>query len=312
MKQIVKDTSAYYLLGYNSSFTAADGKFHEIKVRLKNKPGVEIRARKGYWALTRAELSAATAPTKVEKPSPVQNALTAMSASVRERVVRTWLGTQRSDNGKTRLTFVWEPAPRVAGEAVRSSEQASAVQVMAIGPDGSPLFRGRAPDSPSPAGGKVTFEVPPGKIELRLTVQGAGADTLDTETREVSVPDLTAPQTSLSTPEVFRGRTPREMQQVKADPAAVPVVGRDFLRTDHLLVRVAAYGPGSTPPAMTAKLLNRAGQKMADLPVAAQPDKPADIDLPLAALASGDYVVEIDAAGDGGPAQELLAFRITG
>ena len=312
MKQIVKDTSAYYLLGYNSSFTAADGKFHEIKVRLKNKPGVEIRARKGYWALTRDELTAATAPPKIDKPSPVQDALTAMGASVRERVVRTWLGTERGENGKTKLTFVWEPAPKVAGDTLRASDQASMVQIMAVGPDGSPLFRGRAPDAPSPAGGKVTFEVPPGKIELRITAQGASANTLDTEMREVSVPDLTAPQTSLSTPEVFRGRTPRDMQQIKADPGAVPVVGRDFQRTDRLMIRVAAYGPGSTPPALTAKLLNRAGQKMADLPVAAQADKPAEIDLPLAALASGDYVLEIDASGNGGPAQQLLGFRVTG
>ena len=312
MKQIVKDTSAYYLLGYNSSFTAADGKFHEIKVRLKNKPGVEIRARKGYWALTRDELAVATAPPKIDKPTPVQNALTAMSASVRERVVRTWLGTERGENGKTKLTFVWEPAPKVAGDVSRPTDQASAVQVMAIGQDGSPLFRGRAPNAPSPAGGAVSFEVPPGKIELRITVQGSGASTLDTETREVPVPDLTAPQTSLSTPEVFRGRTPHDIQQIKADPGAVPVVTRDFARTDRLLIRVTAYGPGSTAPALTAKLLNRAGQKMADVPVTAESDKPAEMDLPLAALVAGEYIVEIDASGDGGPAQQLLGFRVTG
>ena len=49
MKQIVRDTSAYYLLGYNSTHTATDGKFHEIKVRVK-RPGIQVRARKGYWA----------------------------------------------------------------------------------------------------------------------------------------------------------------------------------------------------------------------------------------------------------------------
>ena len=62
MKQIVRDTSAYYLIGYNSSQAPTDGKFHEIKVRVK-RPGVQVRARKGYWALT-AEETAATAPPK--------------------------------------------------------------------------------------------------------------------------------------------------------------------------------------------------------------------------------------------------------
>src|SRR6185503_8364204 len=38
MKQITRDSSAYYLLGYNSSQTPSDGKFHDIKVRVK-RPG---------------------------------------------------------------------------------------------------------------------------------------------------------------------------------------------------------------------------------------------------------------------------------
>ncbi|MEZ4288993.1 MAG: VWA domain-containing protein, partial [Myxococcota bacterium] len=35
MAQIVRDSSAYYLLGYNSSETPQDGKFHPIRVRVK-------------------------------------------------------------------------------------------------------------------------------------------------------------------------------------------------------------------------------------------------------------------------------------
>ncbi|MGH9203693.1 MAG: VWA domain-containing protein, partial [Vicinamibacterales bacterium] len=49
MKQIIRDSSAYYLLGYNSTQAPQDGKFHEIKVRVK-RSGVQVRARKGYWA----------------------------------------------------------------------------------------------------------------------------------------------------------------------------------------------------------------------------------------------------------------------
>ena len=42
MKQIVTDSSAYYLLGYNSTQAPQDGKFHEIKVRVK-RSGAEVR-----------------------------------------------------------------------------------------------------------------------------------------------------------------------------------------------------------------------------------------------------------------------------
>jgi hypothetical protein len=158
----------------------------------------------------------------------------------------------------------------------------------------------------------VSFEVPPGTVQLRLSVEGPSSNTLDTETRSLSVPDLTAPQTSLSTPEMFLARTPHDLQLIKANPQAVPTVSRDFVRTDHLLVRVSAYGPGTTPPKLTAKLVNRSGQSMADLPVSAASDRPSEIDLPLAGLAAGDYLIQIDAAGDGGAAQELVGFRVTG
>ena len=42
MKQIIRDASAYYLVGYNSTQAPTDGKFHEIKVRVK-RPGVQVR-----------------------------------------------------------------------------------------------------------------------------------------------------------------------------------------------------------------------------------------------------------------------------
>src|SRR5712691_1706064 len=71
MTQIVRDSSAYYLLGYNSTQAPADGKFHEIKVQVK-RPGVQVRARKGYWALTTEDVARALAP-RVEVPKVVQN-----------------------------------------------------------------------------------------------------------------------------------------------------------------------------------------------------------------------------------------------
>ena len=103
-------------------------------------------------------------------------------------------------------------------------------------------------------------------------------------------------------------------QLLKADPNPVPVVGRDFSRADRLLVRVAAYGPAGTTPSLTAKLLNRAGQVMSEIPVAppASPGARADIEMALGPLAAGEYVIEITAAGESGEAKELVAFRVIG
>jgi hypothetical protein len=46
MKQITRDSSAYYLIGYNSTQAPTDGKFHNIRVRVK-RPGVQVRAQEG-------------------------------------------------------------------------------------------------------------------------------------------------------------------------------------------------------------------------------------------------------------------------
>ena len=160
---------------------------------------------------------------------------------------------------------------------------------------------------------RVTFEVPPGTLQLKMTVEGSGAETLDSETRELTVPDLTGPQTLLGTPGVYRARTARDAQQLKNNADAVPAAGREFLRSDRLLVKVPTYGPGMTPPAVTARLLNRTGQPMNDVPVVlgAPAAAVALIELALAPLAPGEYVLEITVTGSSGDAKEMVGFRVT-
>ena len=325
MKQITRDSSAYYLIGYNSAQAPTDGKFHEIKVRVK-RPGVQVRARRGYWALNREEVARATAPAKPSVPKPVELAIAnAVVRPSRASVVRSWVGMSRGDNGKTRVTFVWEPLPKAPGD--RAREEPARVSLMAIAPDGSPSFRGKVPDialastAPAAVGGaasaskgpsRVSFDVAPGKLQLRISVEGSASQVLDSEVREVSVPDLTSAQATLGTPSVLRARNAREFQQLRADADAVPIAGREFNRIEHLLVRVPTYGPGGTTPALSVHLLNRAGAAMNELK--AEPSPRAgeqQIDLPLAALPPGEYVVEIK-AGDQGEATELVGFRVTG
>jgi hypothetical protein len=161
---------------------------------------------------------------------------------------------------------------------------------------------------------KISFEARPGPMQLRIAVENATADVLDSEIREIAIPDLTIPQTAIGTPVVFRARTLKEVQQLKTDPRAMPTAAREFTRTDRVFLRVAAYAPGVSAPTVTAKLLNRTGQAMNDLTVSAPaaPGAAQDIDLALAPLAPGEYLIEITAAGAGEPAKELVGFRVTG
>jgi hypothetical protein len=323
MKQIVIDSSAYYLLGYNSTMTAPDGKFHEIKVSLKQKrAGVEIRHRKGYWALKpddAAKMAAAAAGARAAVPvNPVATALAA-TTTPRSRAIRTWIGTERGANGKTKVTFVWEPMTTLAGDVVRDADRPVRVAVTAGSADGLQYFRGRVPETPltptagATAGSRITFDAQPGKMQLRLSIEGQGADVIDSESREVVIPDLTSPQTSFGTPQVFRARTPLDLQRLKADPQPVPAAARDFSRSERLLVRFAVYGPAGSTPTLKAQLLNRAGQTMSELPVTAAGagGSVSQIELPLSNLSPSDYAISLKASGEGGDAAELVAFHVT-
>ncbi|MGH9257369.1 MAG: VWA domain-containing protein [Vicinamibacterales bacterium] len=320
LAQIVRDSSYYYLMGYNSTLAPSDGKFHQITVRVRRR-GVDVRSRKGYWALTAEDITRSTRVTP-DTPKPVQQALASIATSVQAgKYVRTWVGTARGEAGKTRVTLIWEPLPQPPG-ARRDQPQPGRVSVIAAGLKGDLVFRGRSPDAAlastgapttpaaPPASGpqRLTFDAPPGDLELRMSVEAAaGGGTLDSEIRTITVPDLTSPDAALSTPRVHRARTALDFRTVAGDANAVPAIGREFSRTERLLIRFDVYG-NATP---TAVLLNRGGQKMADVPVTATTvGGTHQIDLSLASVATGEYLVEITVKGATGEAKELVPLRV--
>jgi VWFA-related protein len=318
MQQIIRDSSGYYLIGYNSSQAPTDGRFHKIDVEVTRR-GVDVRARKGYWAYTVEDAARAAAPARAEAPPEVTRALATLAEPVRGRPARFWVGTTPADGGKSRVTFVWEPVPPAPGEARRTGDAgASHVTLTALAPDGRPVFRGRvpeqpAPTSPPPAGGatgsSATFDVAPGQLQLRMVVQTADGQVMDSSTRELTVPDYTKVPVSFGTPRIYRARTPRDLQSLLANPTAAPSAERTFSRTERVVVRADAHAPGGSPPVVTARLLNRAGTPMSDVPVRTSGGS-AEIDLILAALAPGDYLLELTAKAEGSSAQEVIAFRL--
>jgi VWFA-related protein len=322
LKQVVRDSSAYYLLGYNSSQAPSDGKFHEIKVKVK-RPGLQVRARKGYWALTAEETARATAPPKPEPERGLTEALANVSSqsASRGKLIRTWIGTGPGEDGKSRVTFVWEPVPPIPGEQRR--EGATRVSLIAAGGDGRAYYRGKVPpDDALTAAGEtgsssrssaVEFDAVPGRMQLRLSVEGTSGQLIDSDVLDVTVPDYTAPQVTVTTPQVIRARTAIEVRQFNANPDAVPVADREFRRTDRLLIRFSAIGPGTETPETSVRLLNRAGQRMSDLPTQPVPGAAAarlQVDLPLAGLPAGEYVVEVKSSAGGAEAKQFVGFRV--
>ncbi|HJU42605.1 MAG TPA: VWA domain-containing protein [Vicinamibacterales bacterium] len=309
MKQIIRDSSAYYLVGYTTQ-APTDGKFHELRVRVK-RPGVQVRARRGFWAFTNEDIARAAAGPKPGPPPAVTRALAAIAPMTNRRYVRTWIGSEKGDNGKTRVTFLWEPLPPTPGV---KRDEARRVTVLATSPKGDIIYRGRVPAelAGTGTGGMTTFDAPPGSLDLRLTIEGDGTGTLDSEDRKLEVPDFSAPDLIISTPRVWVGRNARDFAALSSASPPSPVVTRDFRRTDRLLIKFDVTAPSGTPT-VTAQLLNQQGTKMVDVPVAAaaSASRAMSIDLPLANLAAGQYLLEIIVNGEADkPVSELIAFRV--
>jgi VWFA-related protein len=311
LSQIVRDSSAYYLLGYDSVAAPTDGKFHKIDVRVK-RSNVQVRARQGYWAITPENAERVLAPEKPGPPPGVSKALSVVDEPVRARVIQSWLGTSRGDGGKTTVTFVWQPAPR---PGARAADAPAAVTLMALGDDGTPYYRGRVAVAPgatpaaAPGPARASFDVPPGLVHLRITVEDENQETLDSEVRDLEVPDLTSPELVLGTPLLYRAGTARQIEDIKAQADPVPAVGRTFNRAERLLVRVPVYG---VAPTVVVRLLNQAGEPMRDLDVE-QPGPDgvsSQFELPLNGLAPGDYVLEIGAGEPPARAVEYVGIRV--
>ena len=261
MKQIVRDTSAYYLLGYNSTQAPTDGKFHEIKVRVK-RPGVQVRARKGYWALNAEETDARDGSAQAgPAPKPLTAALAPINAPPQSRVIRTLdrhlARRERQDQSHLRLGARAEGAGRPAGGRQRAAGPRCA--------DGG--RRRRLAVFPRPRAGYC--------VGVRGTVDGrrrrqrerraaeAVARQLRGEARarcscgcrskapdpkcsirrcaKSRYPISRSPQTTLGTPRVVPGADrARVCSSSRRDATAVPIAGREFSRTDRLLIRVPA------------------------------------------------------------------------
>jgi hypothetical protein len=241
---------------------------------------------------------------------------------MRGKTIRTWIGTAPADGGRSRVTFVWEPVPSTPGEPRR--DPPTRVSLIAAGGEGRAYFRGKVPSDEAAASADtsalqsgrssaVEFDATPGRMQLRLSVEGASGQMIDSDILDLDVPDYTAPQVSLTTPQVLRARNAIEVRQLNANPGAVPVADREFRRTERLLIRFSASGPGTEVPETSVRLLNRAGQRMSDLPtqpVAGATGGRLQVDLPLAGLPAGEYIVEVKSAAGGSEAKQFVGFRV--
>ena len=317
LRQLVRDSSAYYLVGYSSSLPS-DGKFHEIKVRLKRK-GLEVRARRGYLAATPEDIKRSKTP-KVIIPKPVQQAIASLeNPQASNRYIESWIGASLDENGQARVAYSWESAPVLRSDV--RQDKATRIILTAVDRNGEVLFRGGVPENKNPNTGRnktssqevvssqVRFNAPPGPLQLRIAIEDSFGEIIDRRVQEFTVPDFILEPISISTPRVYRARTIPEMRALVANASATPTAKREFLRTERILIRFDVYG--STD--VTAALLNRVGEKMVDVPI--MPSLVGgthQIDFGLASIPSGDYLITIIVHDfEGKTIRELVPLKVS-
>jgi VWFA-related protein len=307
-ERVSRDLDTYYVLTYQSS-QANDGRFHELQVTSPRR-GALVRTRSGYWAPLPFELRAAARTSSTSTLLP-------MRAVRRSPLIEPWFGSTVEADGRRRVIFTWVPAP--ASPLVKQIVRPEVVALKVSTVSGKVLFEGEVASAHAGAVGtqrpdSAVFEALPGRLQFDYSVLRADGSKLDTGAQDFDIPEMVKGPPVILPPQLFRAASAREFREISADAAAAPLPGRDFRRTDHLLVRVPTYDPAGGRVQVSVKLMNRVGTMLVELaPVdASQGVRLSQFDLSLARFAPGEYSLELAAQSESGTARQLIRFRITG
>jgi VWFA-related protein len=305
LQRIVDDLSSYYLFGYYSTNTKLDGRFRNITVRVK-RPGVKVRARRGYRGRTADELiSGAAGAAATEASNTLTTALTpvvSFNARSQFRIrasswARQATGSEPSDGAfwvvaeldyRTRRELAWTASAKADVVVLASDGKEIMSKTLEVRTDDGP-FAFSVPDS----GGLVAGEY---AVRVRLTSSADSGQVLSDTVRVVLNQASNLGEAVLWR----RGPTTGLQHRRTADPR--------FLRSERLRLEHATMASG----AATARLLDRNGNPL-NVPVqVTERDDGAGgfrwivVDASLAPLAAGDYAIEVTQ----GKAKQVTGFRV--
>ena len=209
-QRIVDDNSSYYVMGYYSTNDRRDGRFRKIEVKLNNKPGLAVRARKGYVA-PRGK-APETKPTTTNSASP----------ELRD-AIESPLPLSELPLGMTAVVFKG-PAPKASvvistlinGSTLPFAEAGGMfkndIEVMSMATDekGKTTYSDRntvnlnmKPDSAARVKGSgfrviQSMDLVPGRYQLRVAVREGNSRKAGSVTFDLDVPDFAKRPLSMS------------------------------------------------------------------------------------------------------------------
>ena len=309
LKRVVDDLSSYYLMGYYSS-GKLDGKFHPISVRVK-RPGVRVRARRGYLAATPATAALLTrnsAPKSLSGPEAAE----AAAAHAVDAAIAPLAGYTRDVPLRLQMAAGWKPNDRASAAMWVVGELGGVALLGDTWNDGfDATVTLTTPSDATVGSGRVSvlrgvriFRVAltpslplvPGEYVVRVGARAGPASIPSRETARLTIPPAPDAVGALF---VRRG--------VSTGNKDVPTADLRFRRNEQVRVEI----PTASSEPVTARLLDRTGKALAVPVTAAVRDDPdgsrwVTAQLTLAPLAPADYAVELTV----GERKMISAFRV--
>jgi VWFA-related protein len=304
LKRIANDLSSYYLLGYLSTNARLDGKYHTIKVRVK-RPGIDVRARRGYRSPTEAEVTAARKAAAAPAPSAKAAVTTAMSGLSRLRP--DWRFSMNAvpvaTAGSKAISTIWIAGEVPTGEPGRAWINGGTISLDVRAGEASATAR-----VPIAAGNrsfavpvKLSSPVASGELTVRATIAASGPDS--PPFTDILSLDLA---TSLGQPMLFR-RGPSTGNRL------VPAGSFQFSRTERARLE---FPVASDTKAGPGRLLDKSGEPLAvPVTMGERTDEQTGqrwltAEVILAALGAGDYVVEVTTGPAEAQRKAMTAIRV--
>jgi len=306
LERVSRDLDAYYIVSFAVA-SGSDGRFHGVELS-SNRKGVQVRARSGYWApLPETRLTRSLSPAV-----PVT-----MRAVRRSPMIESWLGMTMEPDGRRRMIFTWTPVANIVSASKRVPLRADVVVLKATTLAGAVLFDGevhpaRGPGMSAQRADSATFLADPGRLQLDLTIFQADGTKIDVGSQDFDVPQIRGGKPEILPAQLFRAASARELREITADVNAAPLPGREFRRTETLLLRVPTWDSSGASVSVSARLVNRVGLLVSPFTPVAKSGSLTQFDLSLARFAPGEYSIEIAAQSSSGTSRELIRVKITG
>jgi VWFA-related protein len=333
---IFRETASYYVLGFQPASTTADGRFHEISVKVR-RPDVTLQARRGYVAGRR---NSEPKPSIPSRPVPA-----ALTDAVSTAWPKTALDLQMqsvpfalpglAEASVSVTVFVRPPLDRASNGApsrptlvTAPADATTAVLIGAFDRNGRALAERHQTvavlGQPRPYEYEVHTQLAlkPGRYEIRAAIDDGTLRSAGSVYGYVDVPSFARELVSLSG--ILLGWAPagRPPAAPSADDLApiVPTARREFAPTDQVTAFLRLHqglGRALMPGYLVAQILNERDarvfqQELRLVPAQFGANRAMDytLEVPIGRLEPGEYVLTIEVTHGNVKARRDARFAI--